>query len=64
MKIGHMSNIQREGIEKLFHIAYSIAPKGRPYTDFRDSIELEKLHEVKFVPSGSYDNETACNDFN
>ena len=45
-----MSSIQ-QGIEKNFHIAYFITSKGRPYTDFSDLVELEKKHEVKFVPS-------------
>ena len=36
-----MSNIQREEIEKLFHIAYFSASKVRPYTDFSDLVELE-----------------------
>ena len=40
-KKGQMSNIQREGIEKLFHIAYFCASKVRPYTDFSDLVELE-----------------------
>ena len=50
-------------MEKLFHNAYFIASKGRLYTDFSDLVELEKLHEVKFVSSGSYANETAYKDF-
>ena len=62
-KMGQTSNIQQEGIEKLLHIAYFIASKGCPYTDFSDLVELAKLHEVKSVPSGSYENETACKDF-
>lgn len=52
-----------EGIEKLFHIIYFITSKGHPYIDFSDLVELEKLHEVEFVQSGSYENETACKDF-
>ena len=63
-KMGQTSNIQQKGIEKLLHIAYFIASKGCPYTDFSDLVELAKLHEVKSVPSGSYENETACQDFN
>ena len=55
-KMGQMSNIQWEGIEKLFRIAYFITSKGCLYTDFSDLLELEKLLEVKFVPSGSYEN--------
>ena len=36
--------------------------KGRLFTDFKDHIELEKLHEVKF-DTNSYENETACQEF-
>ena len=53
----------RSYLEKLFHIAYVIAKKGRPYTDFQAHIELEKLHGVNFSTSGAYENETACKNF-
>ena len=61
--MGQMSSAQREGIEKLFHIAYYLGSKGRPYSDFADLIDLEKLHDVSFVRSRSYENETACREF-
>ena len=54
-----MSEKERHGIKKLMDIAYFIALKGRPFTDFRDHIELERLHQVKFN-TNSYENETAC----
>ena len=54
-----MTDAQKECFEKLFHVAYSVAKRGRPYTDFMDIIELEKLHNVKFFPGGSYENESA-----
>ena len=47
----------------LFRIAYFIVAQGCPYTDFSYLVELGKLNEVKFVPSGSYENETASKDF-
>ena len=62
-KSGSMTDAQKECFEKLFHVAYSVARRGRPYTDFMDIIELEKLHNVKFFPGGSYENELACCDF-
>ena len=62
-KSGSMTDAQKECFEKLFHVAYSVAKRGRPYTDFMDIIELEKLHNVKFFPGGSYKNESACHDF-
>ena len=57
-----MSEKERHGIKKLMDIAYFIALKGRPFTDFQDHIELERLHEVKF-DTNSYENETACREF-
>ena len=57
-----MSEVERAGIKKLIDIAYFIALKGRPFTDFQSHIELEKLHGVKFDTS-SYENETACREF-
>ena len=62
-KSGSMTDAQKECFEKLFHVAYSVAKRGRPYTDFMDIIELEKLHNVKFFPGGSYETESTCCDF-
>ena len=44
-----MSEKERAGITKLMDIAYFIALKRRPFTDFNDHIELEKLHGVKLI---------------
>ena len=52
---------EKQALTKL-HVAYYIALKGRPFTDFKDLIDLEKLHGVKFQ-SGAYENETSCRDF-
>ena len=49
-------------MKKLFDIAHHIAVKGRPFTDFKNHIQLEKIHGVKFQ-SGSYENESSCRDF-
>ena len=57
-----MSEKERTSVKKLMHIAYFIALKGRPFTNFKDHIELEKLHGVKFDTS-AYENETACREF-
>ena len=54
---------QKCGLQKLFETAYLIAWKGRPYTDFKDLIELQNLHGVDFLPNNTYVNETACRDF-
>ena len=61
-KSGSMTDAQKECFEKLFHVTYSVAKTGRPHTDFMDITELEKLHNVKFFPGGSYKNESACRD--
>ena len=58
-----MTDAQKECFEKLSHIAYSAAKRGPRYTNFMDIIELEKLHNVKFFPGGSYENESACRNF-
>ena len=57
-----MSKKEELGIKKLMDIAYFIALKARPFTDFKDQIELEKVHGVKF-DTNSYENETACREF-
>ena len=57
-----MSEKERIGLRKLMDVAHFIALKGRPFTDFKDLIELEKLHGVKFDTS-AYENESACRDF-
>ena len=62
-KSGSMTDAPKECFKKLFHVATSVAKRGRPYTDFMDINELEKLHNVKFFPGGSYENESACRDF-
>ena len=60
-----MSTSERENIEKLFDItfdiAYFLAKKGLPYSDFFELISLQKMHGVKL--SVSYDNNNACTKF-
>ena len=46
--MGKLSENRRESLEKLFHVAYHIAPRGRPYTDFVHELEVQKLHKVVF----------------
>ena len=57
-----MGDKERAGVKKLMDIAYFIALKGTPFTDFKDHIKHEKLHKVKF-DTNSYENETACREF-
>ena len=35
--------------EKLFDIAYFLAKKGRPHSDFSELIILQKMHEVNLA---------------
>lgn len=56
-----MGEKEKETVEKLHEIAFYIALKGHPFTDFQDHIQLEKLHGVKYT--GAYENESACKDF-
>ena len=57
-----MGETEKTVLKKLLDTAHHIAVKGRPFTDFKDHIQLEKIHEVKFQ-SGSYENESSCRDF-
>ena len=57
-----MAKKEREALVKLCDIAHYTADKGCAFTDFKDLIELEKLHPVQFQ-SGSYENESGCKDF-
>ena len=60
---GKLTEKQQESLEKLFHIAYHVALRGRPYTDFVHELEIQKLHKVEFFKTKSYENESACRDF-
>ena len=42
-----MRQTESEGLQKLY-VAYYVAIKGRPLSDFESLIELEKLHGVSF----------------
>ena len=53
---------EKRALIKLFDIAHHIAVKRRLFTDFKDHIQLEKIHGVKFQ-SSLYENESSCKDF-
>ena len=57
-----MGETEKTALKKLFNIAHHITVKGQPLTEFKDHIQLEKFHRVKFQ-SGSYENESSCKDF-
>ena len=40
--------VKKEALTKLHDVVYYIALKGRPFADFKDLIDFEKLHGVEF----------------
>ena len=52
---------EKQALTKFHDVAYYIALKGRPFADFKDLIDLEKLHAVKFQ-YGAYEDETSSRD--
>ena len=56
-----MSEDERELFVRSFEIAYLLAKKARPYSDFPDWLEMEKRHGVKFP--AAYDHRNACKEF-
>ena len=56
-----MSENERQMLVRSFEVAYHLAKKGRPYSDFAELIELEKMHGVKFL--SSYGHRNACKQF-
>ena len=61
--MGRLGKEERSSILRLFDIAYLIAFKGCPYSDFTDIIELEKLHGVTFFSNSVYENDMGCKIF-
>ena len=57
-----MGDKERESVKKVMDVACFIALKGRPFANFQDHIELQKLHEVNF-DTNSCENEIACQEF-
>ena len=53
--MGRLGKEEKSSIQRLFDIAYFIAFKGRPFSDFTDIIELEKLHGVQFFSNSVYE---------
>ena len=52
-----IGKIKKTALNKLFDTAHHIAVKRRPFTDFKDTIQLGKIHGVRFQ-SGLYENES------
>lgn len=61
--MGRLGKEEKSSIQRHFEIAYSIAFKGRPYADFTDIVELEKLHGVEFFSNSVYENDMGCKIF-
>ena len=57
-----MSDTEREGLCKLFQIAYLNAYKARPFVDFTDWVEWAELNGIKFNVT-AYKNCTQCTKF-
>ena len=57
-----MSDTEREGLCKLFEIAYLNAYKARPFVDFTDCVEWAGLNGIKFNVT-AYKNSTQCTKF-
>ena len=61
--MGWLGKEERSSVQRLVDIAYLIAIKGRPYCDFTDIIERQKLHGVKFFSNSVYKNDMGCKIF-
>ena len=57
-----MLDNEREGLCKLFQIAYLNAYKARPFVDFTDWVEWAELNGIKFNVT-AYKNRTQCTKF-
>ena len=60
VNIGQLTPDERSAMQNLFDIAYLLAYKGRPYSDFTDLVDIEKLHGVKFMLGNVYENDMGC----
>ena len=57
-----MTVTEKDGLCKLFQIAYLNAHKARPFVDFADWVEWTELNGVKFNVT-AYKNRTQCTEF-
>ena len=57
-----MSDTEREGLCKLFQIAYLNAYKTRLFVNFADWVEWAELNGIKFIVT-AYKNRTQCTEF-
>ena len=57
-----MGDNKWQSVTKLNHTAFHVAAKELPFKYFKDKIELQKIHDVKFQVV-AYENKRACHDF-
>ena len=57
-----MSDTEREGLCKLFQIAYLNAFKTRLFVNFADWVEWAELNGIRFIVT-AYKNRTQCTEF-
>ena len=41
-------DLERDTVNKLHEIAYYIALKGQPFLNFKEQLEIEQMHGVKY----------------
>ena len=56
-----MGDLECDSVKKLKEIAYYTALKREPFLNFKEQLEIEQMHGVKY--SGAYKNDKACNNF-
>ena len=56
-----MGDLECDSVKKLQEIAYYIALRGQPFSNFKEQPEIEQMHVVKY--SGAYENDKACKNF-
>ena len=53
-----MGDSECDTVKKLHEIAHYIAPKGQPFSEFKEQLEIEQMHGMKH--SAAYENDKAC----
>ena len=56
-----MGDLECDSVKKLKEIAYYIVLKQEPFSNFKEQLEIEQMHGVKY--SGAYENDNACKQF-
>ena len=56
-----MGDLERDSVKNPKDIAYYIVLKGQPFSNFKEQLEIEQMHGVKY--SGAYENDKSCKNF-